>query len=133
MTAVLVLLCLRKCFCLMVQRIRVLHCGVDSYGCGHCGAYFCDKSDVISRNFNGKFGKAYLVSRCFNFYFGPAEEKELMTGKHIVRDAFCSNCDSYFGWTYDFAYEDKERYKVSRFVVERQLLQAIAAGPAAGS
>ncbi|CCD13641.1 hypothetical protein, unlikely [Trypanosoma congolense IL3000] len=113
----------------MVQRFRVLMGGSEGYSCRRCGAHLCDVGDVISREFRGKHGKAYLVNRCFNFYFGPPEEKELRTGKHIVRDTFCSNCDAYFGWTYDFAYEDKQRYKISRFVMERKLLQLVSVPP----
>ncbi|ESL08768.1 zinc-binding protein (Yippee) [Trypanosoma rangeli SC58] len=122
----------------MARRLRLRFTAKDGYGCGRCSAYLCDNSDVISRAFHGKHGKAYLVSRCFNYYFGPQEEKELITGSHIVRDVFCSCCDRYIGWTYDFAYVEKERYKVNRFVLERQLLRAIKADattglPAAGN
>ncbi|KAG8341462.1 putative Yippee zinc binding DNA binding Mis18 centromere assembly [Trypanosoma vivax] len=113
----------------MVQRLRVQLLGEEGFGCGRCGAYLCNTNDVMSRHFHGKHGKAYLVSRCFNYYFGPPEEKELMTGTHIVRDVFCSTCDRYFGWTYDFAHQEKERYKVSRFVMERKLLTTISKQP----
>ncbi|ORC90707.1 zinc-binding protein (Yippee) [Trypanosoma theileri] len=109
----------------MVQRVRIIFTGKDGYGCGRCGAYLCDTGDVISRHFHGKHGKACLVSRCFNYYFGPQEEKQLLTGVHIVRDVYCSNCDSYLGWTYDFAHEEKERYKTNRFVLELELLREI--------
>ncbi|KEG15479.1 zinc-binding protein (Yippee) [Trypanosoma grayi] len=116
----------------MVQRLCVCLAGKEGYGCGRCSAYLCDNSDIISRHFHGKHGKAYLFSRCFNYYFGPQEEKELMTGTHIVRDVFCSNCDHYIGWTYDFAHEEKERYKMNRFVLERKLLRAITADSTRG-
>lgn len=42
----------------------------------------------------------------------------LMTGKHLVADIYCKVCNSYLGWTYFDAYEEKEQYKIGKFVIE---------------
>lgn len=117
----------------MVKRLRTQLVASSSspsgYGCAFCSSHLSLDADIISRHFQGKHGRAFLVNRCENCYFGPQEQKELMTGTHIVRDVFCSFCDKYVGWAYDFAHVDRERYKVHRFVLERKLVRAIHPGP----
>lgn len=120
----------------MVRRHRTQLVASESgpvgFGCAFCSTHLCLESDVISKHFHGKHGSAFLVNRCENCYFGPQEQKELMTGTHIVRDVFCSFCDRNIGWCYDFAHDEKERYKVHRFVLERVLIRLIRPGGAHG-
>jgi hypothetical protein len=73
----------------------------------------------MSKNFNGKFGRCFLVSKMLNIRQGPKEEKSLMTGLHIIRDIFCKGCNTYCGWTYVEAYEISEKYKEGKFILER--------------
>lgn len=35
-----------------------------------------------------------------NVYTGDAEEREMRTGRHTVRDVFCRVCHSVLGWKY---------------------------------
>jgi hypothetical protein len=35
-----------------------------------------------------------------NVYTGEAEEREMRTGRHTVRDVFCKVCHSVLGWKY---------------------------------
>ncbi|CCW68191.1 unnamed protein product [Phytomonas sp. Hart1] len=114
-------------------RSRILGEANDTgYGCAFCSTHLCLDSDVLSRHFHGKHGKAYLVDRCENYYAGPPEQKELITGTHIVRDVFCTFCDKNIGWSYDFAHDEKERYKVHRFVLEYKLIRAVTSSPLYG-
>ncbi|KPI84795.1 putative Zinc-binding protein (Yippee) [Leptomonas seymouri] len=120
----------------MVKRVRTRLAATEGdeagFGCGFCGAHLCAADDVVSDNFRGRHGKAFLVSRCENSYYGHQEEKQLMTGLHRVRDVFCSNCDQYVGWGYDFAVDEREMYKMQRFVLERQLIRIITHAPLCG-
>jgi hypothetical protein len=43
----------------------------------------------------------------------------LITGLHLVADLFCNQCNTYVGWKYIDAYEEKEKYKVGKFILER--------------
>ena len=95
------------------------------YACKKCATHLCDERDVVSRQFHGKHGQAVLVTRCENCYFGASEQKMLLTGLHIVRDIYCRVCDSDLGWTYDFAHEERERYKISKFVIETALFKVL--------
>ena len=89
------------------------------YACKECKAHFSSKSQVISKNFTGKYGRAFLVHKMLNVNEGPSEEKMLLTGIHIVRDIFCKSCSAYVGWTYVKAYEFSERYKEGKCIMER--------------
>ncbi|CAC9516120.1 zinc-binding protein (Yippee) [Leishmania donovani] len=121
----------------MVRRLRTRLAapsgGEGGFGCAFCGAHLCIAEDIVSDNFRGRHGKAFLVSRCENTYYGHQEEKQLMTGLHRVRDVFCSNCDQYVGWGYDFAVDEREMYKMQRFVLERQLIRVITHGQLRGA
>ena len=120
----------------MVKRVRMRLAAPMSdkggYGCGFCGAHLCTGDDIVSENFRGRHGKAFLVSRCENSYYGHQEEKRLMTGLHRVRDVFCANCDQYVGWGYDFAVDEREMYKMQRFVLVQKLIRVVTQDPLSG-
>jgi len=46
----------------------------------------------------------------------------MLTGRHMVRDVSCKNCDSKLGWIYEFATEETQRYKEGRVILERALV-----------
>lgn len=46
----------------------------------------------------------------------------MLTGRHMVRDVSCKNCDAKLGWVYEFATEDNQRYKEGRVILERALV-----------
>jgi len=43
----------------------------------------------------------------------------MTTGRHVVRDLFCVCCKSLLGWKYDIAYEQPEKYKEGKIILER--------------
>ena len=61
----------------------------EVYVCRGCKTHLCTSRDVVSHHFHGKHGKAFLTRSCANSYFGPSEQKMLMTGLHIVRNVYC--------------------------------------------
>ena len=54
---------------------------------------------------------------------GPLEERQLMTGLHVVCDVYCVNCKSNVGWKYKEAYATTEQYKVGKFCLEMTKLK----------
>lgn len=93
--------------------------GKNVYVCKECRVHFSSKSQVISKNFTGKYGKSFLVHKMINIIEGPNEEKMLTTGVHLIRDIFCKSCNASVGWTYIRAYELTERYKEGKYIMER--------------
>lgn len=58
----------------------------------------------------------------FFIVFSEKDTREMLTGRHIVRDVYCKNCDTKLGWIYEFAMEDSERYKEGRVILEKELI-----------
>ncbi|TDZ23019.1 Protein yippee-like 3 [Colletotrichum orbiculare MAFF 240422] len=92
------------------------------YGCKTCKAHLANHDDIISRNFRGQHGKAYLFNSVVNIETGEPSERNMTTGRHIVRDITCKQCKETVGWKYDKAYEATEKYKEGKFILEAELL-----------
>ena len=37
------------------------------------------------------------------------QERQMLTGRHMVRDVSCKYCDTKLGWIYEFAMEEQQR------------------------
>ena len=46
----------------------------------------------------------------------------MITGRHLVRDVLCINCNSKLGWMYEYAMEESQRYKESKVILEEALI-----------
>jgi hypothetical protein len=75
-----------------------------------------------TQNFRGQHGKAYLFNSVVNIDTGEPSERNMTTGRHIVRDITCKQCKETVGWKYDKAYEATEKYKEGKFILEAELL-----------
>lgn len=55
-------------------------------------------------------------------YDSEAQDRVMLTGRHIVRDVACKSCNTKLGWIYEFATEEAQRYKEGRVILERALV-----------
>ncbi|KAF7856198.1 uncharacterized protein EAF02_011457 [Botrytis sinoallii] len=92
------------------------------YGCKSCKTHLSTHEEIISRNFRGQHGKAYLFGTVVNILPGDPSERNMTTGRHIVRDITCKRCNECVGWKYDKAYEASEKYKEGKYILEAELL-----------
>lgn len=79
-------------------------------------------TSYYKQSFRGQHGKAYLFENVVNINQGEASERHMTTGKHVVRDIFCRQCNSTVGWKYDKAFEQTEKYKEGKYILESELL-----------
>lgn len=104
--------------------------------CHHCAADLCFTSQIISKGFTGRHGRAYLVSASTsahghsmtasddappslpNTHTHKVVARQLVTGAHTVSDISCAICGEMLGWKYVDAEEDSQRYKVGKFILE---------------
>jgi len=104
--------------------------------CARCSADLCFTSQIISKGFTGRHGRAYLVSAgplTSAISTGPSSSpttslpntitqravpRQLVTGAHTVSDISCIFCGSVLGWKYVAAEEESQRYKVGKFILE---------------
>ncbi|KAI5595344.1 hypothetical protein BDE02_03G132300 [Populus trichocarpa] len=87
--------------------------------CCHCRNHVALHDDVISKAFQGRHGRAFLFSHALNIMVGPKEDRQLMTGLHTVADVDCSDCRGVLGWKYERAYEETQKYKEGKFILEK--------------
>ncbi|KAI1333729.1 yippee zinc-binding/DNA-binding /Mis18, centromere assembly-domain-containing protein [Xylariaceae sp. FL0016] len=103
----------------------------DTLRCSTCGADFAFCSQIVSKGFTGRYGRAYLVSTpstagkvkgvdLVNIKVGKPETRLLVTGSHVVADIFCTTCLAKVGWKYVDAKEEQQKYKVGKFILETQ-------------
>ncbi|KAL0634164.1 hypothetical protein Q9L58_006902 [Maublancomyces gigas] len=92
------------------------------YGCKGCKTHLSNHEDIISRNFRGQHGKAFLFNTVVNIKEAEPVERNMTTGRHVVRDISCKQCKEIVGWKYDKAYEQPEKYKEGKFILEAELL-----------
>lgn len=108
-----------------------LHGNESQLRCARCAADLCSSSQIISKGFTGRHGRAYLVSAapCAGSVLVPTSSlpntrthkpvpRQLVTGAHTVSDVSCASCESVLGWKYDAAEEESQRYKVGKFILE---------------
>ena len=84
-----------------------------------------DLANALLKSFRGQHGKAYLFHSVVNILYGPPSERNMTTGRHVVRDIACRGCNATVGWTYDKAYETSEKYKEGKFILEAEMLSTV--------
>ncbi|KGO43839.1 Yippee-like protein [Penicillium expansum] len=110
--------------------------------CAGCASHLCWTSQIISKGFTGRHGRAYLVSAepvatavsvsasssptasLPNTILQRPVPRQLVTGAHTVSDVSCTFCDSVLGWKYVAAEEESQRYKVGKFILETKKIAA---------
>ncbi|KAL9096796.1 MAG: hypothetical protein Q9163_006414 [Psora crenata] len=108
--------------------------------CAKCATDICFTSQIISKGFTGRHGRAYLVSpspssttisatfrsvmtSCLpNTKTDGPSRRQLVTGVHTVSDVRCAFCESMLGWKYDGAEEESQRYKVGKYILETKMV-----------
>ncbi|KAJ4402528.1 hypothetical protein N0V85_005292 [Neurospora sp. IMI 360204] len=120
----------------------------DILRCAHCASDIAFTSQIISKGFTGRHGRAYLVSPTppqapgpdpFSGFFSAfthhqssakgstelpnilteaPETRRLVTGHHTVADITCAVCGTKLGWKYVDAKERSQKYKVGKFILE---------------
>ncbi|PHH81971.1 hypothetical protein CDD82_7403 [Ophiocordyceps australis] len=91
-----------------------------------CAADLALASQVISKGFTGRWGRAFLVAPppppadpvLHNIRLGPNEDRQLVTGWHVVADISCAMCSRKLGWKYVDARDAAQQYKVGNFILE---------------
>lgn len=89
------------------------------YSCHNCRNHVARHEDIFSKNFQASHGRAFLFSHAMNIVEGPQENRNLITGLHVVADIFCKNCGMALGWKYEKAYEESQKYKEGKFILEK--------------
>ncbi|GKT49062.1 protein yippee-like [Colletotrichum spaethianum] len=117
----------------------------DTLRCSTCSCDVAFSSQIVSKGFTGRYGRAYLVAptpppsapisggvappaktnngpagpgSLANVRIGKCENRQLVTGWHVVADITCALCSAKLGWKYVDAKELSQKYKVGKFILE---------------
>lgn len=55
-----------------------------------------------------------------NIRIGRSENRQLVTGWHVVADISCNTCSTKLGWKYVDAKEDTQKYKIGKYILETE-------------
>ncbi|KAI0095334.1 yippee-domain-containing protein [Daldinia grandis] len=101
--------------------------------CSTCASDFAFASQIVSKGFTGRYGRAFLVSAqdqplrrgtktgdLINIKIGKSETRLLVTGSHVVADISCTVCHAKVGWKYIDAKEESQKYKIGKYILETQ-------------
>ncbi|KAI9254828.1 yippee zinc-binding/DNA-binding /Mis18, centromere assembly-domain-containing protein [Sporodiniella umbellata] len=96
------------------------------YACRQCETHLSSSENVISRQFHGQHGQAFLFEQVVNVDYGKAQDRHMSSGLHRVKDVFCTHCLTLIGWTYVKAFTSVNKYKEGKFVLEKKLLMDLS-------
>ncbi|CAD8161898.1 unnamed protein product [Paramecium octaurelia] len=99
--------------------------GKKIYACKRCNVHLSNQDYLTSKQFTGKSGTAFLFEKGVNYQTGKPEEKMLRTGLHTTQEIKCIKCSNYLGWKYLHAYEQSEKYKEGKIILETLFLTKI--------
>ncbi|XVE69405.1 hypothetical protein DITRI_Ditri09bG0149800 [Diplodiscus trichospermus] len=105
-----------------MERSPVVNLEGKFYSCKHCKTHLALCEDLLSKSFHCRNGKAYLFNKLVNVSAGEKEDRLMMTGMHTVADIFCVGCGSNLGWKIETAYENSQKYKEGKFVLDLAML-----------
>ncbi|KAG6038713.1 hypothetical protein E4U41_003847 [Claviceps citrina] len=91
----------------------------DTMRCRSCSTDLAPAAQIISKGFTGRHGRAFLVApSLLNVRVGRSEDRQLVTGWHVVADICCATCAWKLGWKYVDAREPAQKYKVGKYILE---------------
>ncbi|KAF3345260.1 Protein yippee-like [Verticillium longisporum] len=123
---------------------RLSRTNPDTLRCSTCASDIAFAAQIVSKGFTGRYGRAYLVAppspaapslsslSCstpqasppaldlLNVRVGRSENRQLVTGWHVVADITCAVCHARLGWKYVDAREEAQKYKVGKFILETE-------------
>ncbi|KAG5946657.1 hypothetical protein E4U53_006536 [Claviceps sorghi] len=123
---------------LLVRRLS--RAAPDTLRCRSCSTDVALAAQIVSKGFTGRHGRAFLIapapapapgaSSCpaaqslLNIRTGRSEDRQLVTGWHVVADICCATCNCKLGWKYVDAKEPSQRYKVGKYILETERVVA---------
>ena len=97
--------------------------GAYVYSCERCDTFLTNKKELVSTQFTGTTGAAFLFRKVVNLVHSEVHDRLMITGQHYVRDVSCKKCGRKLGWMYEFAKQHSQRYKEGKTILEKALIK----------
>ncbi|SCU84422.1 LADA_0D01596g1_1 [Lachancea dasiensis] len=98
------------------------HAKFVTYGCCNCRTHLSSSAQIMSKDYRGTTGDAYLMNRVVNVLEGDRETRCMLTGCYVVCDIKCHMCKNLVGWKYVESERKDQRYKEGKFILELQTI-----------
>merc|ERR1712232_570744 len=93
------------------------------FHCRKCSSPILQFCDIVSNNYRGALGPAFLVDRLFNVSVdGVAYSASFVTGGYTVSDVACAVCRVFLGKKYLEARDLVNGFKVGKFLLEQTMV-----------
>jgi len=96
--------------------------GKNVFQCSKCGSHLATGDCVISKQFQGRHGKAYLFDSVVNTVQGEPQDRLFNSGEYTVQDLLCMVCESTIGWRYVASKQEDQKYKEGKFIIEKTMM-----------
>ncbi|XP_055950845.1 protein yippee-like 5 [Argiope bruennichi] len=97
--------------------------GQMTYRCDTCNTYLTHRGNLVSTRFTSASGPAWLFSEVANIHYDNAVSRNMVTGRHIVRNIYCNGCSSRLGWFYEMTFANGQEYKEGCKILEVVLIR----------
>lgn len=101
------------------------HHNDNIYGCQVCKTQLSSTLNIMSKDYRGITGDAYLMSNVINVKQGKYELRTMITGDYLVCDIMCQMCGNLVGWKYINAERVDQRYKEGQFILELKTITIV--------
>lgn len=95
------------------------------YVCQNCHNQIARMDSVISSHFRGRLGTGLFMEDALVNVLeeeDDPEERQMLTGLHVVHNCRCIDCGQLLGWRYISTKETGQEYKLGKYVLEQSLL-----------
>ncbi|KAK1444002.1 hypothetical protein BgAZ_208780 [Babesia gibsoni] len=96
--------------------------GYTVFTCAECGIDLTTDRELISTEFRGRTGAAWLFSKVHNVSECGFEERMMTTGIHAIVEIHCNRCGNNLGWKYIEASSPSQKYKQGKYILEKKLI-----------
>ncbi|CDR37990.1 CYFA0S01e19944g1_1 [Cyberlindnera fabianii] len=93
-----------------------------TFGCAYCKTHLSSSTLVISKDYRGKTGDAYLMDKVVNIIQGKKVHRQMITGRYLVSDIMCHQCGHCVGWKYHKSDVKNQKYKEGKYILEVALI-----------
>eukprot|EP01083_Nonionella_stella_P115624 342984_1 len=95
------------------------------FACGNCDETLFTKSQIISK-VTTKASDACLTTGVCNVSFGPRVCRKFPSGLYTVLQLFCNGCLNPIGWKFEEAFEERQRYREGKFMVNTSNIKEVS-------
>ncbi|CCD24351.1 uncharacterized protein NDAI_0D00370 [Naumovozyma dairenensis CBS 421] len=93
-----------------------------TFGCRHCRTHLSSSNEIMSKDYRGKTGDAYLMDHVVNVIEGTMETRPMITGEYLVCDILCHWCKNLVGWKYIQSEMNDQKFKEGKYILELETI-----------